>query len=195
MSWKKKPYKPPSEVNDNIYIPEVKVTKPVTMPKRSAEFIKRDFAQKQKILEKINKAKEKRGKGKKEDKKYVLIINDYMRYLKNEFPGKEIHHWMPKSRIKHNDFFVIPLTPKDHHEIHHGNSSVNRYIESKGMAQLVAQSLTMFATWMVTNEGKTHRYKTMFISMIREIHLDPTYEVALEITRKYAEEIRIQRRR
>ena len=195
MSWKKKPYKPPSEVNDNVYIPEIKVTKPVTMPKRSTEFIKRDFAQKQKILEKINKTKEKRGKVKKEDKKYVLMINDYMRYLKNEHPGMEIHHWMPKSRIKQNDFFVIPMTPEAHHEIHHGNSTVNRYIESVGINELVVMSLTFFAKWLVTSEGSTHRYKTMFISMVREIRLDPTYEVALEITRKYAEEIRILRGR
>ena len=195
MSWKKKPYKPPSEVNDNLYIPEKKPTKPITMPKKSADFIKRDFAQKQKILEKINKVKEKRGKVKKEDKRHVLMINDYMRYLKNTYPGMEIHHWMPKGRIKQNDFFVIPLTPADHHEIHHGKSTVNRYIESIGMAELVVTSLTLFAKWMATDEGRNHRYKTMFVSMIREIHLDPTYEVALEITRKYAEEIRILRRR
>ncbi len=195
MSWKKKKYEPPSEVNNNIYIPEIKVTKPITMPKRSTEFIKRDFAQKQKIIDKINKAKEKRGKVKKEDKRNVLMINDYMRYLKNEFPGKEIHHWMPKSRIKHNDFFVVPLTPEDHYEIHHGNSSVNRYNESIGVALLVVDSLTMFSRWLVTDSGRTHRYKTMFVSMVREISLDPTYDVALEITRKYAEEIRLIRRR
>ncbi len=191
MSWKKEKYKPPSEVNDNIYIP----TKPITMPKRSEDFIKRDFAQKQEMLEKQSKIKEKRRKRTKEDGRYVLIIRDYMAYLKQKYPGKEIHHWMPKSRIKHNDFFVIPLAPDAHYQIHHGDSTVNRYIESVGMASLVAQSLTMFAEWMVTDTGKTHRYKTMFVSMVREISLDPTYEVALDITRKYAEEIRLQRRR
>ena len=191
MSWKKEKYKPPSEVNDNIYIP----TKPITMPKRSSDFIKRDFAQKKEMLEKQNKIKEKRRKRTKEDGKYVLIINDYMAYLKQEYPDKEIHHWMPKSRIKHNDFFVVPLTPKDHHEIHHGKSSVNRYIESESEVLLVTQSLTMFAKWLVTDSGRTHRYKTMFVSMVREISLDPTYDVALEITRKYAEEIRLIRRR
>ena len=197
MSWQKQKYKPPNELNDNIYIPKKKEMKIVSIPKREQKTIKRVAQQKQQAQERAQRAKEKRGKVPQQDKKNVLAIPDYLTYLRSENPGLEVHHWMPRSRIKQNDFFVVMLTPSDHHEIHHGVtqdstgvSPIDRYIQSEGVLNLLADSLTNFAIWVSSDSGIRNRNREYYIAMIKEIRLDMSYEGALAETRRFAEEIR-----
>ena len=171
------------------------------MKKNNSELAKkfsdRDWEQKQKVAKRLNKVKEKRNKTK-GDKKGVLIIKDYIRYLHEMHEGKpmEIHHWMPKSRIKQNDYFVCCISPQEHWEIHHGNSSVNKFIESRGIENLLMDSAIMFAKWLGTSESHKNRYRDIFKAMIMDIYLDPAnYEYVLKTTRRYAEEIRLLKER
>jgi len=210
--WKKKkaePYKPvdPDEPNDNVV-----VYKNTGVKKRQSEnvaehkqptvnkFNSRDWEQKKKVADRLAKIKQKR-KTTKEDKRGVLIIRDYMSYLHMKYGGgtgtqMEVHHWMPKSRIKHNDFFVCCIPPDEHYEIHHGGGSVNAFIEKKGIGTLLVDSAIMFAEWLATEDGHRHRHSDVFTAMIQDIGLDPeNYDHVLETTRRYAEEIRLQRRK
>lgn len=200
---KKKPdkYKPVDidEPNDNV-----QVYKPVNIEARKSQsesvkkFNNRDWERKQRVIERLNKVREKKKK-EKGDKRGVLIIKDYMSFLHEKYGrgvGRpmEVHHWMPKSRIRHNDFFVCCLDPKDHWRIHHGGSSVNEFIESRGIENLLMDSAIMFANWLGSRDGHRHRYREIFKAMIMDIYTDPcNYEYVLETTRRYAEEIRLLR--
>jgi len=203
--WNKKkpaPYKPidMDEPNDNIQIyPPVNRTVVEHKQKTVNKFNNRDWEQKKKVADRLNKIRERKKKTK-EDKRGVLIVKDYMAYLHMRYGGgvgtqMEVHHWMPKSRIKHNDFFVCCLPPAEHYEIHHGGSSVNDFIEQKGMGTLLVDSAIMFAEWLGTEDGHRHRHSDVFTAMIQDIGIDPeNYEHVLETTRRYAEDIRLTRR-
>lgn len=188
------------EPNDNVQV-YTPVKQTVTEHKQPTvnKFNNRDWEQKKKITDRLNKVKEKKKKTK-EDKRGVLIIKDYMSFLHDKYgmgTGRpmEVHHWMPKSRIKHNDFFVCCLSPKVHYNVHHGNSTVNGFIEDRGMDNLLMDSATMFAEWLATSSGRRHRFRGVFIAMIQDMRMDPAnYDYVLETTQRYAEEIRLLRR-
>lgn len=203
-SWgrgKKLEPRKPIDIDEPIDVPIYKMqiqqsSKSTTS--RSKEFADRDWVQKQHIAERIARAKAKKKKTK-EDRRGVLIIKDYISFLHEKYGmgiGKpmEVHHWMPKSRIKHNDYFVCCLSPNVHYNIHHGNSTVDGFIEDRGIGNLLMDSAIMFAEWLASSSGRRHRYRDMFVSMIKEIQIDPAnYDYVLEVTRRYAEEIRLQR--
>ena len=190
----------PIDVDEPIDVPVYKMQKqksPKSTTSRSKEFADRDWAQKQQVAERIAKAKMKKKKTK-EDKRGVLIMKDYISFLHEKYGmgmPMEVHHWMPKGRIRHNDFFVCCLSPNVHYNIHHGDSTVNGFIEDRGIDNLLIDSAIMFAEWLATSSGRRHRHRGLFIAMIREIQNDPAnYEYVLETTRRYAEEIRLLRR-
>jgi hypothetical protein len=203
--WGKKksnPYTPVDidEPNTNIQIYQP-TKQTITKRKQEAvnKFNSRDWDQKKKIVDRLNKVREKKKRGK-EDKRGVLIIKDYMVHLHNKYGGgtntpMEVHHWMPKSRIRHNDFFVCCLSPDEHYQIHHGGGSVNAFIEERGMENLLMDSAIMFAEWLGTESGQRNRYSKIFTAMIQDIRIEPSnYDHVLETTRRYAEEIRLLRR-
>jgi hypothetical protein len=201
-SWgkKAKPYSPVDidEPNANVevykkHVPETRATGSIA--KASSDRISK---KKLDVIERMNKAKEKRRTGK-DVKKNVLMIKEYMKYLHDKNASEsgqpmDIHHWMPKSRIKHNDFFVCCIHPDEHYQIHHGGGSVNGYIEEKGIENLLMDSAIMFAEWLGTGEARTHRYFKYFTAMIRDIRVSPTdYEHVLKVTRECAENIRLEK--
>jgi hypothetical protein len=152
------------------------------------------------MMDRIERAKKKMV-SRKDMKKNVLIIKEYTRYLHSRNAiesGRpiDIHHWMPKSRIKHNDFFVCCIDPNEHYKIHHGGGSVNGYIEEKGIENLLMDSAIMFAEWLGTSEARTHRYYKYFVAMIKEIAVAPTdYEHVLKATRECSDNIRLEKLR
>ena len=147
------------------------------------------------IGERIKRTKAKRAKSK-ELKRGNLIIKDYLTWLHSGWMplngGQEVHHWMPKSRIKHNDYFVCCISSKEHYWVHHGGGSVNAFIEKHGLENLLMDSAIMFATWLGTDSAHRHRYFNEFRGMIEDISLKPTdFHHVLEVTRRVAEDIRL----
>jgi hypothetical protein len=187
MSWKRPKRKEINidEPNDNITIYKISNRQKATT---------RDFEQKKKIAERLNKIKKKQKRGY-EDKRGVLIIKAYMGYLHSTHTGNiDVHHWMPKSRIRRNDFFVCCIDKDTHYSIHHGGWSVNGFIEDRGMDNLLMDSAILFAEWLATESAKEHRYYQHFVDMIKNIKVAPTnYEHVLNVTRECAENIRLSK--
>ena len=187
---KAKPYKP-VDIDEPIDVKIYPMNIPAPAQSKSAE-------EKKEALDKANRAKTKRVR-RKEDKQWVLMIPEYMKFLHDEYGagvGKqmEVHHWMPKSRIKHNDFFVCCLSPDEHRHIHHGNSSVNAFIEGTGEEVLLKKSIETFEAWLATDAGLTHRNHAHFVEMVDDIRKNPTsfYHV-LRATRGCSDRIRFSK--
>jgi len=145
----------------------------------------------------LERAKEKRIKNK-EMKKGTLIIKDYIAWLHNEWMpfngGEEVHHWLPKSRIRHNDYFVCCISSKEHYWVHHGGGSVNAFIDKHGLENLLMDSAIMFANWLGSDSGRRHRYFNEFRGMIEDIQINPAdLNYVLGVTRRVAEDIRLSR--
>ena len=202
-SWgKKAPPRKEINLDDPIDVPiytPVKIADRKFQSNKAKSFSEKAFSQKQEIINRLNDSRKKINKAK-GDKRGVLIIKDYMRFLHNEYgvghgTPMEVHHWMPKGRIQQNDFFVCCLSPKDHFEIHHGHSSVNEFIEQRRMDNLLMDSATLFASWLTSKSGQGHRYSKHFIGMIKDIYINPTdFDYVLKITRECAEEIRVNKK-
>lgn len=124
--------------------------------------------------------------------KRELIIPEYIEYLHQEYGGgrsqrMEVHHWLTKSKVGRNDFFVCCIPPEKHHDIHHGNSSPQRFIEEVGLANLLYDSAIMFAQWLGCLGTQYHPKFDAYVKMIKEIGKDPTnLSYVLAVTRKYA---------
>jgi len=125
----------------------------------------------------------------KNNKKTTLCIPEYIEHLHLEHPYKEVHHWMPKSKIQCNDFFVCCIPHELHYEIH-SKRSVQWYIEREGRENLLLDSAIMFARWILTTSAREHPNYKRFVEMILEINKQPdVYEHVLEATRKCAFDI------
>jgi hypothetical protein len=112
-----------------------------------------------------------------------------MEYLHQEYHNVEVHHWMPKSKIQCNDFFVCCIPPELHYKIH-SVKSPQWYIEKEGIENLLLDSATMFAKWLGQTWTMYHPHYDDFVEMIKRIHKNPTdYEYVLAETRKTAEAI------
>ncbi len=86
------------------------------------------------------------------------------------------------------------LTPSDHHEIHHGRSTVNGFIEQHKIENLLMDSAIMFAEWLGTTSGKSHRYSGAYTGMIQDINIQPRdFKHVLSVTRRVAEDTRQER--
>ncbi len=185
--WNKKKYTSVDidAPNDNVEIyPQVRSPTAKTSSRN-------DFSKKQKVIDRLNAAREKKSR-KQEDKKWVLIIKDYMAYLHRRSAAPiDVHHWMPKSRIKRNDYFVCCIPPSEHYQIHHGGGSVNGFIEEKGIENLLIDSAIMFAEWLATDAARRHRNYERYVAMIKEIQTSPAdFNFVLKTTRECAEDIR-----
>lgn len=178
---------------NNVYIPGAADAKRIAEASKKKRH-NRDVSQKIKMRERLDKQKEKRGKSK-SDKKGTLIIKDYMTYLHGEATSNiEVHHWMPKSRIQQNDFFVCRVSPEVHREIH-ADKTVNWYIEKVGIENLLVDSLILFTKWMGTDSGKSQRYAEFYVEMISDINADPeNFEHVLAMTKRCEENIRYKKR-
>jgi hypothetical protein len=98
---------------------------------------------------------------------------------------------MPKSKIQCNDFFVCCIDPALHRKIH-GEKSVQWYIDSVGIENLLADSAIMFAKWLGELGTMYHPHFDRYVKMIREIHEDPgNFEHVLSATRRCAEDIHL----
>jgi hypothetical protein len=201
-SWgfgKPKKYEAPEqkEVND-VEIPEInhKIMRGNSESKSNS--INRNIAQKIKIKERLDKQREKTAKGKNE-RKHVLALKDYCAFLHQEYGagiGKpmEIHHWMPRSKIKQNDYFVCCLHPDEHRKIH-SSSTVKEYIEKIGMQELLSNSFQLMTKWLESDGAKRNRYYEYVGKMMVEISKSPLdYEHVLNATRGCAEDIRLSKR-
>jgi len=176
------------DVNENIYIPD----KPLKQNLRTS-FDKRDFAQKQKTKEQLEQVAQKR-KLPCSDKKNVFAVKSYMKYLRERSTrktgrGVEVHHWMPRSKIMQNDFFVCCLSPEKHREIHL-KSTVQTFISEQTIEKLLEDSILLFAEWL-REEGTQHENGSRYRGMLEHIIAEPTFENALQRTRDTAEEIRL----
>lgn len=121
-----------------------------------------------------------------------LIIPEYIEYLHQEHSRShpiEVHHWLTKSKIGRNDFFVCCISPQKHYDIHHGSSSPQKFIQEVGLENLLYDSAIMFARWLGCLSTQYHPKFDTYVAMIKEIRKDPTnLSYVLATTRKYATE-------
>jgi len=114
-----------------------------------------------------------------------------MEYLHNENMGIEVHHWMPKSKIQCNDFFVCCIDPALHRKIH-SERSVQWYIDEVGIENLLMDSAIMFAKWLGELGTMYHPNFDRYVKMIHEINKDPVnFEHVLAATRQCAFDIHL----
>lgn len=120
-------------------------------------------------------------------KKNELVIPEYLAYLKMEaMTPVEIHHWVPRSKIGRNDFFVCAISPGLHQSIHQ-ERSVSWYIDEIGIENLLLDSATQFAVWLGELAIVQHDYFKLYKDMIRRVAEDPAnFEHVLSATRECA---------
>ena len=112
-----------------------------------------------------------------------LILPDYTKWLRDNYSG-EIHHYIPRSHIGTNDFFVVMLPPADHHAIHHESGpNPRQWADARGMEDLIIQSIDMMSSWV---EETNHQRREMFIDALFSIYTCPTREHAIKVTRQLA---------
>lgn len=112
-----------------------------------------------------------------------LILPGYRKWLHENYSG-EIHHYIPRSNIGTNDFFVVMLSHGEHSEIHHGSGpNPRQWAEDRGMEDLINQSGDMMFTWV---QETNHPRRELFTDALFSIHTCPTREHAIEVTRQLA---------
>jgi len=179
----------------------VDINEPIDVPIYSP--VKRDVAssvvdvekKKREYLLRLERQKKKRS-GVYEQRKNVLSIPSYMSYLHavKQVNNMEIHHWIPRSKIRRNDYFVCCIPHEKHWSIHHGDLGVNGFIEEYGEGNLLFDSAMMFAEWLASEHSAKEKHRDSYISMLKEIRGDvENLEHVLSVTRKYAEEIRLDK--
>jgi len=186
-----KPKKRVVAVSDDVY--DVYIPEEGLSPHSKATFDFREQAKEKKRLDELKRQLDK----KKSSKKNILAIKEYMTWLHREYGAgvtirMEVHHWMPRSRIGQNDYFVCCLSPEKHREIHAGKLGVNGFIEEQTLEKLLNDSFVMFRKWTESDDAKNNKNLNLYKSMIKEIgknELD--YDFVLSVTRKFAEEIRM----
>lgn len=181
MTWGKKKYKPVdlNEPNDNIVI----------YPSLNREVRHASFQNKRNAGAKVAIERGMR----KVAKKNVLIIKEYMSFLHSiSHMNIEVHHWKLRSEIQRNDYFICCLTPEEHKAVH--ANGPKKFVEDRGMENLLLDSANLFAKWIQTEEAQKHKNFVEYYGMLKNIHQKPTdFEYVLECTRDCVNEIRYKR--
>ena len=120
------------------------------------------------------------------NKRYELVLTKYMKWLHREYPGLDVHHWIPRSKIGRNDFFVVMLDHDYHISVVHGDISPSGYVELVGRDELIFSSCKLFIEWLKSDLCDDF-HRGFLIPMIHAIKEDS--ENAEQITKNFSLEL------
>ena len=93
------------------------------------------------------------GRRKTKIKKYELVLPGYMKFLheRDGSAGNDVHHWITRSKIGRNDFFVDMVEHNYHINVIHGTMSPAKWVIQEGEEDLLIRSFLLFSEWLASS--------------------------------------------